>query len=321
MKKQISLGSIGGTISMMRDSSGGITPKLDARDFIQTLPEIHAIADIKTHALFAIASGHIKFAHLLEAYHWAKGEVKQGAQGIIITQGTDTLEESAFFLRLLWDEEIPLVLTGAMRGASELGADGLANLYHACLTATHPKAHGVMVVMNNTIHNPLWLQKTHSLALETFSSSCHEFGMIIENKVEFFHLPKNLPTFAPQSIDKKVLAYTHSIDDGKELLEWASTHYDGIVLGGYGAGHTHLDALPLIPKITSKIPLIICARTPYGPSALATYGYGGSEIDLQSKGAVMSRWLDTKKSRILLSVLLSSNHGIEDFIAYRDAML
>lgn len=319
--KKIALASIGGTISMQVSNNGGITPQIGAKDFISAIPEIKKIAQISTHNLFSIASGHITFQNLLEAYNWAKNAAKD-SQGIIITQGTDTLEESAFFLSLLWNEPIPLILTGAMRSSDELGYDGLNNIYNAItLIVNYPSSlnTGVMVVMNNTIHHPLWMQKKHSLALETFDSMHQELGIIFENKVEFFRPLSPLPKFPNlQTLHKKVFCYEHSLDDEKEILEWAGEKYDGIVIAGYGAGHTNLQTRDTIIKIAKTKPVIMCARTYAGPSAISTYGYLGSEIDLQKEGVVMSKWLQPKKARILLAILLSQNLGIKDFINFRD---
>lgn len=317
---KISIGSIGGTISMTKNhSNGGITPTLGADALIKALPQIPHTIEIKPSLLFSIASANIGFLQLYEVYQWARDEVKNGSNAIIITQGTDTLEESAYFLSLLWDLEIPLIFTGAMKGANSIGSDGISNLYSSILVASHTLSKGVMVVMNHTIHNPLWIQKTHSLSLETFSSFGKEIGVIFEDNVEFFYLPKSMPTFPHFTLsNKKIFAYEYKLDDEEEILQWAGKNYDGIVLGGYGAGHTHLKSLPVIEKIAKHIPVIMCARTPQGPSATKTYGYDGGEIDLQKKGIIMSRWLQVKKARILLYVLLSSGLCEKDFIAYRD---
>ncbi|STP13335.1 L-asparaginase [Helicobacter mustelae] len=320
--KKISLGAIGGTICMKENSSGGITPALSAQDFLHSIPQISKIAQVSAHTLFAIASGHITFENLLELYHWARTEVANGAQGIVITQGTDTLEESAFFLSLIWQESVPLVFTGAMRGPEELGADGLANLYHSVLLATHPKVQGVMIVMNQIIHHPLFVQKRHSLTLDTFDSLHQEWGVILENHIEFYKPFIPLPTYpAPRNINKKVLCYAHSLDDGKELLEWAGSHYDGMILAGYGAGHTHLQARDALIAIAQKLPVILCARTYAGPSAMKTYGYKGSEMDLQQFGIIMGGYLQPKKARILLTLLLTLNLGPAEFLRFRDCIM
>ncbi|WP_104697469.1 MULTISPECIES: asparaginase [unclassified Helicobacter] len=317
---QISIGSIGGTISMTKNHSNeGITPTLGANDLIQALPQLPDSIKIKPSLLFSIASANISFSHLFKVYQWAKDEIKNGSNAIIITQGTDTLEESAFFLSLLWELEAPLIFTGAMKGANSIGSDGISNLYCSLLVALHSQSKGVMVVMNHTIHHPLWLQKTHSLSLETFSSFGKEIGVVLEENVEFFYLPKLMPIYSNFTLsNKKVFAYEHKLDDEEKILQWASQNYDGIVIEGYGAGHTHLKSLPIIEEIAKQIPVIMCARTHQGPSAIKTYGYDGGEIDLQSKNVIMSRWLQAKKARILLYVLLNSNLNTEDFISYRD---
>lgn len=96
-----------------------------------------------------------------------KNEVKNGSNGIVVTQGTDTLEESAFFLNLIWDEDIPFVITGAMRNPDQISADGPANILASIITAIDKNSfkRGVLVVLNNTIHSAKFVHKSNTFSL------------------------------------------------------------------------------------------------------------------------------------------------------------
>lgn len=151
----ISIGTLGGTIAMVEGGSGGgVVPTLTADALIAAVPQIRNYAQIKAQSLFQLPSPSLKFRHGLEVIGWAENEVKSGADGIVLTQGTDTLEEMAFLLDLLWEHPQPLVLTGAMRSPRAPGADGPANLVAAVLTAASrlSRERGVLVAMNDTIH-------------------------------------------------------------------------------------------------------------------------------------------------------------------------
>lgn len=170
----ISIGTLGGTIAMVEGGSGGgVVPTLTADALIAAVPQIRNYAQIKAQSLFQLPSPSLKFRHGLEVIGWAENEVKSGADGIVLTQGTDTLEEMAFLLDLLWEHPQPLVLTGAMRSPRAPGADGPANLVAAVLTAASrlSRERGVLVAMNDTIHAARWITKSHALSVQTFVSS------------------------------------------------------------------------------------------------------------------------------------------------------
>ncbi len=166
----ISIGTLGGTIAMVEGGSGGgVVPTLTADALIAAVPQIRNYAQIKAQSLFQLPSPSLKFRHGLEVIGWAENEVKSGADGIVLTQGTDTLEEMAFLLDLLWEHPQPLVLTGAMRSPRAPGADGPANLVAAVLTVASrlSRERGVLVAMNDTIHAARWITKSHALSVQT----------------------------------------------------------------------------------------------------------------------------------------------------------
>jgi len=138
--------------------SGGAGPDAGCRDLAESLLQL--------------PSASLSFDHLLECLRWAEAKVDAGAVGVVLTQGTDTLEETAFFLDLYWDRPQPLILTGAMRTPAAVSADGPGNLLAAVQTAIAPgsRGRGVLVVMNDTIHAARWVSKADALSLHAFVS-------------------------------------------------------------------------------------------------------------------------------------------------------
>lgn len=220
----------------------------------------------------------------------------------------------------MWDEGIPLIFTGAMRGASELGYDGLRNLANCINVIKSPNAknRGVMVVMNEKIHSPLWLQKQYSLNIETFHSK--DMGAVFEDKVHFFISPFRYETFPlPSKMTKIAFAFSLNLDEDISILEYAKK-FSAIIIAGYGAGHTSKKFAKKLESIAKKIPVIICSRNTYPFAASNTYGYPGSEIDLQNKGCIMGGFLDFKKARILASLILSLKKDISSFKKYIESI-
>lgn len=320
---KIAIGSLGGTICMTEKISGnGVVPSLGAKDFVDALPKELKKVELYTESLFALPSGHLKFEMLLEAIAWAKKEVKNGADGVILTQGTDTLEESAFLCDLLWDKAEPLVLCGAMRSAGELGSDGLRNLYSAilCASSSQSQHRGVLVVMNDKIHLAKWVRKSNSFSLDTFTSDGKDCGEVIENEVRYFHPhPKNRPYFPiPKSTTKKVFLFEQTLGDDDGVLEWVSQNQSGLVISGYGAGHLSLEVAKWLDNLS--IPVVICTRTTSGSTAYRTYGYTGAEIDIQKRGGIMGGYLSARKARILLWVILNNDLDIKYLNDYLEKM-
>ncbi|PAF54417.1 hypothetical protein BKH42_00430 [Helicobacter sp. 13S00482-2] len=325
MKPKISIGSLGGTISMTSEKKNqGVVPKLCAKDLIDLLPGIKDIASIDAQSLFSLPSGHLKFEMLLEALRWAKIQVDSGANGVILTQGTDTLEESAFFCDLFWDRPEPLILMGAMRTPEAIGADGVRNLYSSILCALSPnsKNRGVMVVMNDMIHAPRWVRKSHSFALETFCSDGKDYGFIAEDRVGYFCLPlKRMTLPIPSSVSKKVFLWEQTLDGDVGVLDWVKSSMDALVISGFGAGHISLQTRERLNEMIECMPVVIATRTTEGSTAYKTYGYMGSEIDCIKQGALMSGCLSAKKARILLWAIVNNGLDMQCFQDYLDTMI
>lgn len=319
MKKPIiSIAGLGGTICMSSQNDDGVKPTLSAEELILAVPTIKDIAHIKkAENLSQLPSGSLKLENLLEVIKWAKNEVKNGANGIVITQGTDSLEESAFFCNLFWDLKEPFVITGAMRNPTQVSSDGSANLLSSILVACNENSmnRGVLVTLNDTIHSGKWVAKSNTCSLNTFISVNGGIqGKVIESEVIFlndiikrkiFSIPTNLP--------KVAMCYSYLNDSGDIINFAKKNNYKGIVISSFGAGHVSKDMMDEITKIDKKdFEIIISSRTGSGKTANKTYGYYGSELTLVKNNAIMSQWLSPLKARLFLIALLANGYNHND---------
>ncbi|MCS4286289.1 L-asparaginase [Pseudomonas sp. BIGb0278] len=306
----LSVGSLGGTVSMQAAAPGqGVTPTLDCLGLLAVVPQLAELAELRTATLCLLPSASLGFAQLFEVLAWAQAEVEQGAQAVVITQGTDTLEETAYFLHLLWSSPTPLVLTGAMRSASQPGADGPANLLAAAQVglAASSRGRGVLVVINDEIHSAAKVRKVASLAMAAFASpgdGCD--GYLLEGK-PVYRQPGAARSVLPLPTNRghTVALLEASLDADTGLLEaLPKLGYAGLVVAGFGAGHVSASWAEALQRIAEQIPVVIATRTGSGPTATATYGFVGGEIDLRSKRMLMAGRLCPRKCRILLWLLL-----------------
>ena len=179
MTKKILVLHTGGTISMQADGSGAVVTNADNPMNHVTVP----LEGIETEVIdfFNIPSPHITPQHMLKLYQKIKASADQ-FDGVVITHGTDTLEETAYFLDTMQLPRIPVVLTGAMRSSNELGSDGVYNYLTALRVASDEKASdkGVLVVMNDEAHAAKYVTKTHTTNVSTFQTPTHgPLGLIM----------------------------------------------------------------------------------------------------------------------------------------------
>ncbi|WP_261530194.1 asparaginase [Campylobacter lari] len=313
---KISVLSIGGTICMLKDESGGVSPKLNAKALVDGIGMTDNIS-IETKSILSIPSPSLKFENVLEIIRIAKDEVKNRSDGIVITQGTDTLEESAFLLSLLWDEEVPIVVTGAMKNPSEIGSDGSSNLYQSILVASSnlSRKRGVLVVFNHVIYLPRFLHKSNSFSLETFKSiNGGNIGYIYEKQVKYIAPIYRYKIYKiPNKMDKKIAIIPTCLSGDDYFLDNLSG-FHGLIINGFGAGHVSFDFIEKVKSLNFNIPCIVTTRTGSGPTAYNTYSYKGSEIDLQKNGFIMGGFFDCMKARIFLTLLLSIGFNKEDIL-------
>lgn len=307
---KLAVAALGGTVSMQAGSAGeGVIPTVSGETLLACVPELSLLAEVTIETLGLLPSASLDFEFLLSVLSWANFQIKQGAAGVVIIQGTDTLEETATFFDYVWDHDAPLVLTGAMRSAGQAGAEGPANLLDACRVAlaAHSRRRGVQVVMNGQIHPASAVRKTDSLALQAFSSPIvGPAGLLVEDSVRYLRppSPRNVLPLPLETTQKIALLEASLSADSLLLDSILSLGYDGLVIAGFGAGHVSNDWAEKIETIAREIPVIIATRTGSGSTARSTYGFTGGEIDLTRRGALMAGFLCPRKARILLWLLV-----------------
>lgn len=308
----LAIGALGGTVSMQAQTPGaGVVPAVGAEQMFEALPQLRDMARINAATLQLLPSASLEFVHLLEVLAWARLQVAEGAHGVVLTQGTDTLEESAYFLDLLWDSDAPLVLTGAMRAASQVSADGPANLLAAAAVALadNSRKRGVLVVMNDQVHAAAHVRKVHTLALDAFkSANGGALGVMVEGHVHYHAGPGErelLPL--PGRMDHRVALLEASLGADTLLLERVvELGYEGLVIAGFGAGHVSHTWAKTLGDICEYIPVVVGSRTGAGATASHSYGFVGGEIDLQGRGALMAGPRCPRKCRVRLWLMLGS---------------
>ncbi|WP_410591483.1 asparaginase [Amycolatopsis sp. lyj-23] len=304
----LAVATLGGTISMAPENrGGGAVPRLGAADLLGGLGDLPM--DVLAETLAGVGSASLDFATLLRCRDWG---LRQDADGFVVVQGTDTLEETAWFLELTWPSEIPVVVTGAMRNAGLFSPDGPANLRNALTVAADPRSRGrgVLVTLNDDVHAARWVRKAHSSRLDAFSSApAGPLGMVVEHAVHWFHpSPPRPPALAGDDFGGLVPVVEAGLDDSGAVLAHAAAQpgVRGVVIAATGAGHVSSATADVVARLVRSIPVVVASRTGAGPTLRSTYAFHGSESSLIALGATMAGWLDARKSRILLHTLLAS---------------
>jgi L-asparaginase len=289
-RPRIAVGGLGGTITMQPDSrASGVVPRLSADDLIATVPGLGDRALVSARTLESLPGASLTEDHLLRALAWAHSRVDDGDDGVVLVQGTDTLEESAYLLDLWWSRPEPLVVTGAMRPPAAAGADGPANLLAAVACAGSPGARdrGVLVVINDSVHTAARVAKRHSMAMGAFESpGVGPIGWIVEGDPHFVAAPTRwdplpLPPTASTTTPRVALLTSHLDDDGRLLRLVAQGGYDGVVLAALGVGHVSTAAADAVGEVALRLPVLVATRTGAGPTARSWCPHGGLALAAQ----------------------------------------
>ncbi|MFC1414301.1 asparaginase [Streptacidiphilus sp. N1-12] len=313
----VALFTLGGTIAMAgqaRDGAGGpVVARLSGADLTRAVPALGTLGvPLEVHDVDAVGSANLTFAQITALVEAASAAVAAGARGVVVTQGTDTLEETAFLVDLLWPHPEPFVLTGAMRNPTLAGPDGPANLLAAARTAASPAARGLgaLVAFNDEIHAARWVRKTHSTSTATFASpNAGPIGQVIEGRVRLLttplrHQPLPLGSLEPSPV-VRVALHTVTLDDDAEGLTAVAGTAQGLVVAGFGVGHVPAVLADPLGDLAARMPVVLASRTGSGSVLRHTYGATGSETDLLGRGLINAGLLDPYKSRVLLRLLLA----------------
>lgn len=297
----------GGTVAMRHDPrAGGAVPALSGTDLAAVLPE--GAPALSVEEVCNLPSSHFTLETLWKIRQrvvaWASDPA---VDGVVITHGTDVLEETAYLLDLTVPGEKPIVLTGAMRTASEPGADGPANLWAAVRVAASSQARGLgaLVVLNDEIHAARFVTKMDTLSLATFQSpGWGPLGRVEGDRVYVaWRLEREV--LSPSHLEERVALIRLAVGMEVYPLEDALTRgVRGVVLEGLGGGRIPPWWLPLIERaVMEGVTVVIASRCPSGP-VWDAYGYPGSHRTLRDMGCLFSPGLNGQKARLRLMVVL-----------------
>lgn len=314
---RIVLFALGGTISMAGWDGGGVVARLTGRDLIGSASGLDGI-EIDVRDMAAVPSASLSFGDILDVAGEAGRAVRDGARGVVLTQGTDTLEETAFLADSVWPHEAPFVLTGAMRNPTLPGADGPANLVAAIRVAASGEARrrGALVVFSDEIHAARFVRKAHSTSTAAFvSPDAGPVGHVVEQIPRFLaYVPRRTPVTGvtrDAATAARIALYTTTLDDDGLLLERVARTHHGLVVAGFGAGHVPAWLAEPLGQLASAMPVVLTSRTGAGPVLDATYGAAGSERDLRERGLINGGFVHPHKARVLLRLLIASGAGRE----------
>jgi L-asparaginase len=303
----------GGTIAMSGEN--GALPALDAKDLLAAIPLLAGQPGLDGETVANLPSAHLMPADQLRICRAARDAARRGI-GVVVTHGTDTLEETAMLCDVMHDSAAPIVFTGAIRAASAPGADGPANLMDAVSVARSDEAVGlgVLVVFGGEIHHARCARKTDTTSLTAFSSpQTGPLGRVTEGHPTFWsRVPRNEP-LDPPDLDRRVLVVpTVAGDDGSLARAALGTEPDGIVIGTLGAGHLHPTLLKLWSEASERMPVVAYCRPERGVVLQGTYGYAASERELRESKIIPAAFLSPQAARMKLLACLASGLSIDE---------
>ncbi|CAM3758841.1 asparaginase [Kibdelosporangium persicum] len=316
LARRVVVFGLGGTIAMTTSDAGGVVPALSADQLVAAVPglaESGIAVDVEDFRRVPGAS--LTFDDLAALASAIDQKLAAGADGIVITQGTDTIEETAYLLDLTHTRSQPIVVTGAMRNPTLAGADGPANLLAAVQTAASPDARdlGTLVVFADEIHAAARVRKTHSTSGYTFvSANGGPLGYVVEGQPRVLNRPSSRTTVPTTGEFRPVEVglVTMVLGDSGTLLEAAADRLDGLIVAGFGVGHVPKRVVDTLTKLAAQMPVVLASRTGAGSVLARTYAFPGSESDLLGRGLISAGFLDPLKARILLHHLLATGHDL-----------
>jgi L-asparaginase len=319
-KPQVTILATGGTIAgssaSKTDTTGYKAGAVGIDTLIAAVPEMAQVADVKGEQISNTISGDVDDKVLLTLSKRVNQLLnQQGQQGVVITHGTDTLEETAFFLDLTVNSKQPVVMVGSMRPATAISADGPMNLLEAVTLATAKQAEnrGTMVVLNDRIGSAFYTSKTNSTTLDTFKATEPGYlGLFVSGQPKFYYT-------AAQPIDKRYfdvskltslpkveILYSYQAQDTAILDAALSNGAKGIIIAGNGNGNVSTKMEAAIGKLHKQgIPVVMSTRTGAGYVSTKSFAIGAG-------------FLNPQKSRVLLQLALASGADLPQIASYFD---
>ncbi len=311
--KNIVVLATGGTIAGKAKNTDGEykAGTLGVGELLKAIPELKNLANIKTKQVANIGSQDLDIETLLHLAKQAQKELdKDEVDGVLILHGSDTLEESAYFLNLVLKTKKPVVFTASMRSGGAMSGDGDMNIFNALSVAVSKKARkkGVLVVLNDEIHHSSEVSKTNTTALNAFASpNTGKIGSVNFGEVRFFVKSLKKHTYKSRfnisyidDLPRVDILYSHFDDTSLFVRASVAIGARGLVHAGLGNGNIYHKTLSIL-KEAEKKGVIIVRSSRTGSGIVTSKG----ELDDKKLGFISSNWLNPQKARVLLMLCLA----------------
>ena len=323
-KPKIRIIATGGTIAGVAASSSSsayTAGQVGIQTLIDAVPQVKDLADVSGEQLVNIGSQDMNDQVWLKLAKRINQLLNtEGYDGVLITHGTDTMEETAYFLSLTVHSNKPVILVGSMRPSTAISADGPANLYNGVAALCDPssKGHGVMTCMNNMLIDAKSLYKSHTTDCATFQGVYGQIGYVYNGKAYYTSEPTYRHTtrseFNVDNLDKLPqvgIVYGYANASALPMQAFVNAKFDGIVLAGVGDGNFYKDVFDVALKAqNSGIQIVRASRVPTGPTCL------NGEVDDSKYHFVAALNLNPQKARVLLQLALTKTHDWQQIQKY-----
>ncbi|WP_392486875.1 asparaginase [Haloimpatiens sp. FM7315] len=314
--KKVAVVFNGGTISMKVDPRiQAAVPTLSGNEILHMVTGIEEYADVESYNFSSFPGPHMTPEIMMKLSNYVKDLLKRDdICGVVVTHGTDTLEETAYFLDLTIKSEKPVIVTGSMRNSSELGYDGPANLAASICTAISEEAKnkGVMVCLNDELHSASEVTKSHTMHLNTFQTP--DFGpiaIIDSNKVIFYRDALKKQYIDTDEIEPRVdLIKAVAGMDGKLIDFCVKEGCKGIVIEGMGRGNIPPKMAESVEKAIKNHVVVVLVSRCFRGRVMDSYGYPGGGKMLRNMGVIFGDDLPGQKARIKLILALGKTKDI-----------
>lgn len=312
--KKILIIHTGGTISMLENKETGAVSTTEKHPLSELSSEYATIAHIEEEQIFDLPSPQITPLHMLKLANKIQSVINR-YDGIVVTHGTDTLEETAYFLDLVLETNKPIIITGAMRSSNEIGSDALYNLISSLRVAIEDEAEnkGVIVVMNDEIHTAANVTKTSTSNVATFQSPQYgPLGIVTKESIIFHHTILTRKVYPVSKISSNVFLLKAFAGMNGQIIEAIQqARPDGLVIEAFGQGNLPAALIdPLRTFVQNKIPVVLVSRC-YQGNVQPTYAYQGGGRQLKDLGIIFANGLSGQKARIKLLIALEKTKDQE----------
>ena len=316
--KKIAIIFNGGTISMKIDEKiKAAVPSLSAEEIMSMIPGVEEYAEVEAYTFSSMPSPHMTLETMLKLSKFTTELVeREDIDGVVITHGTDTLEETAYLLDLTVRTKKPVVVTGAMRSGSELGYDGPFNLATSICTAISDEAvgRGVLVCFNGELNSASEVTKANSMALNAFRTpNFGPIGIVDNDNVIFYRDANYSEKYDVSEIKKQVALIKCVVDMDSSYIDYLiEKGCGGIVIEALGRGNVPPKMVDGIKKATElNIPVVVVSRCFEG-RVFESYGYEGGGKQLKDLGVIFGDTLPGQKARIKLILAINSGMNIHE---------